>query len=79
MVPQNSMNRLREMPRRLHVSRTDSSMAIRPSCLRSGPGVLQTDRNFGEKRLYVIAITGGGFLFYSPASDIKHQRAAVRA
>jgi hypothetical protein len=62
MVPQNSMKRLREMPRRLHVSRTDSSMAI-PALLPAfrNPGVSQTDRNFEEKRLYVTAITGAVF------------------
>jgi hypothetical protein len=56
------MKRLREMPRRLHVSRTDSSMAI-PALLPAfrNPGVSQTDRNFEEKRLYVTAITGAVF------------------
>jgi len=52
-------------------------MAIRPSRLLSGNRELQTDGNYGEKLLYVIAITGDGLTVTPGASDIKHQGEAI--
>src|ERR1700691_2484209 len=60
MVPQNSMNRLRDMPRFLHVSSTDSVVAIRPSASCDFRG-FATDAIVGEIRLYVICVTGRAF------------------
>jgi hypothetical protein len=56
------MKRLRDMPRRLHVSTIVSSIAIRGLRLVAFSGDIAPDPIAGEIELYVTAVTGARFL-----------------